>query len=165
MATSVLSWSQAIAYQRLSGEDIGGIDMTAVWEGMALQQGHKSCSWQSHCQHSSTSADKGLCSPPNTHDFWWGAKRVQSQSAVWRTQNSNATLLNVRGKRLRRGESLNNKQCICCSLKREMDTKHGASSAPHTSGVMLWSGATIRLSQSAPASLWMTFKNTPGEEA
>lgn len=101
MATSVLSWSQAIAYQRLSGEDIGGIDMTAVWEGMALQQGHKSRSWQSHCQHSSTSADKGLCSPPNTHRFWWVAKRVQSQSAALCTQSSGATPWNVRGKRLR----------------------------------------------------------------
>lgn len=37
--------------------------MMGVWEGMALQQGHKSCGLQSHCQHSLTSVDKAHCSP------------------------------------------------------------------------------------------------------
>lgn len=42
-ATNVLPLSQALVYQSLSVEDIGSIDMIVVWEGMALEQGHKSC--------------------------------------------------------------------------------------------------------------------------
>ena len=94
--TSVVPQSRAIAYQSLSGEDIGSIDMAAVWEGMALQQGHKSCLWPSHCQHSLTSADKALCSPQNTHRFWRGKKRVQPLSAAAYTQQQSNAVEGVR---------------------------------------------------------------------
>lgn len=54
----------------------------SVWEGTALQQGHKSCLWQSHCQHSYTTADKALCSLQNTHRIGAGLKWVK---VLWTT--------------------------------------------------------------------------------
>lgn len=55
--------------------------------GMALQQGHKSFLWQSHCQHSAGIVDKARCSPQHKamQHFRWGMKQrgAVPPESVW----------------------------------------------------------------------------------